>query len=113
MPIKKENKHRYPPRREWLKIRESILSRAQHRCEFCGVQNYTIRKNARIALAVAHLDQRPENNHFDNLAALCQKCHLDHDRPYRLMSYRLTIFKRRHFSTLDLFDYYGCVLLTH
>ena len=109
MPIKKENKHRYPPRREWLKIRESILSRAQHCCEFCGVKNYTIRKNARIALAVAHLDQCPENNQFDNLAALCQKCHLDHDRPYRLMSYRLTIFKRKHSSTLDLFEYYGCL----
>ena len=65
------------------------------------MQNYTIRKNAKIALAFAHLDQRHENNHFDNLAALCQKCHLEHDRPYRLMSYRLTIFKRKHFSTLD------------
>ena len=76
------------------------------------MQNYTIRKNAKIALAVAHLDQRHENNHFDNLAALCQKCHLEHDRPYRLMSYRLTIFKRKHFSTFDLFEHYGCFHLS-
>jgi hypothetical protein len=27
LPIKPENHHRYPPRKEWLKIRESILKR--------------------------------------------------------------------------------------
>ena len=33
----------------------------------------------RIVLSVAHLDRNPANNQRDNLAALCQRCHLRHD----------------------------------
>lgn len=33
-----------------------------------------------IVLTIAHLDHNPENNHPDNLRALCQKCHLNHDK---------------------------------
>lgn len=106
MPIKPENRHRYPPRKEWQQIRERILKRASNQCEFCGVKNYTVRKNARIVLAVAHLDQQPENNHPKNLAALCQRCHLKHDQPFRLLHARLTVFKRKHSHTHDLFDYF-------
>lgn len=32
-----------------------------------------------VVLTVAHLDHDKTNNRFDNLAALCQKCHLQHD----------------------------------
>ena len=56
--------------------------------------------------AVAHLDQQPENNHPNNLKALCQKCHLKHDAPYRRIHFRETIFKRKHQHTHDLFDYF-------
>ena len=35
-----------------------------------------------IVLTVAHLDHQPENNVPENLAALCQRCHLGHDRAY-------------------------------
>jgi 5-methylcytosine-specific restriction endonuclease McrA len=106
MPIKKENRHRYPPRSEWLHIRVHILKRANHQCEFCGVQNYTIRMNARIVLSVAHLDQQPENNHPSNLAALCQRCHLAHDQPFRMYHSWQTRFDHRHAHTHDLFEYY-------
>jgi hypothetical protein len=34
----------------------------------------------KIILGVAHLDQDIKNNRFNNLAALCQRCHLNHDR---------------------------------
>ena len=34
----------------------------------------------RIILTVAHLDRDTHNNNRDNLAALCQRCHLNHDR---------------------------------
>jgi ssDNA-binding Zn-finger/Zn-ribbon topoisomerase 1 len=33
----------------------------------------------KIVLTVAHLDQDTTNNERSNLAALCQKCHLNHD----------------------------------
>lgn len=39
MPIKPENKHRYPE--NWKQIREAILDRAGHCCERCKVKNRT------------------------------------------------------------------------
>jgi len=38
MPIKAENKARYPA--NWDEIRAAILERAGHRCEQCKVKNY-------------------------------------------------------------------------
>lgn len=35
----------------------------------------------RVWLACAHLDHDTANNASSNLAALCQRCHLNHDRP--------------------------------
>lgn len=37
-----------------------------------------------IVLTTAHLDHDIENNELDNLKALCQKCHNDHDKDHRL-----------------------------
>lgn len=39
MPIKPENRHRYPP--DWPAIRERILQRAGHACEKCKAPNRT------------------------------------------------------------------------
>ena len=41
-----------------------------------GLPEYYVK----IILTVAHLDRNRNNNSFFNLAALCQKCHLNHDR---------------------------------
>lgn len=38
MPIKPENKHRYPT--NWKEIRAMILERAGHKCEQCKVANH-------------------------------------------------------------------------
>lgn len=42
--------------------------------------DYNTRNFVKIILTVAHLDQDPGHNRFHNLAALCQRCHLNHDR---------------------------------
>ncbi len=100
MPIK--DKSLYPP--NWKRIRAQILERAENSCELCGVENHkwirrskrnraiyvpslihkgtagSLGKAIRVVLTVAHLDHNPQNNHPDNLAALCQRCHLRHDR---------------------------------
>ena len=39
MPIKPENRKRYPS--NWKDIRNKILKRANNRCEFCGVENHS------------------------------------------------------------------------
>jgi len=82
MPIKPENKSRYP--KNWKEIRQRILKRANNRCEFCGIENYIIKENgSRVVLTIAHLDHTPENCTNDNLRALCQKCHNSYDRQHR------------------------------
>lgn len=40
MPIRPENKHRYP--HNWKQIRAAILERAGHRCEQCGLPNHAV-----------------------------------------------------------------------
>ena len=87
MPIKPENKDRYPD--NWAKIRSDILTRANNKCEVCGINNYTLYKNkkgkiCKVVLTISHLDHTPENNDYSNLKAMCQKCHLAYDLKHHL-----------------------------
>jgi 5-methylcytosine-specific restriction endonuclease McrA len=80
MPIKPENKARYP--RNWKALSKRIREeRAGNRCEWCKAANGKPHPvtGSTVVLTVAHLDHTPENNTESNLAALCQKCHLGHD----------------------------------
>lgn len=93
MPI---NYSRYPP--NWkTEIRPAVLKRAENKCEFCGVENYSIvrrvyengfEKDVKIILTIAHL----KHNETDwdcplgDLAALCQRCHLRYDANMRVMN---------------------------
>lgn len=95
---------------EWLdKIRPMILAREDYKCKFCkrthkkhymksgSMQNLELSefelewclKNkipvVRIILTIAHLDHNENNDVPENLAALCQKCHLNHDRADNIM----------------------------
>ena len=101
MPIQ-ENKKLYPA--NWKEIVKQVKDRANGKCEFCGLENYSVGfrvkdiffkiensmqgetdtldfesegyKPIKIVLTVAHLDHDPQNNDFSNLKALCQQCHL-------------------------------------
>lgn len=94
MPIRPENRSRYP--KNWKQIRTSILERAHNQCEFCGVGNHTMRLNpktgkyVKIILTIAHLDHTPENCNPNNLRALCQKCHNAYDAEHRKETRRKT-----------------------
>lgn len=106
MPIRPENKNRYP--KNWKEIRDSILARANNRCEKCGLENYSwgyrcpvggrffqafdtpeaahahgLKGPIRIILTIAHLDHTPENCSPENLRAWCQQCHNRYDAPIR------------------------------
>lgn len=102
-PIRPENVGRYPD--NWLEIRKKILTRADHRCEQCGVPDRTYRDNgdghvAFIILTIAHLDHTPENCHPDNLRALCQRCHNRLDAPVRAANRKKRLAKEA--GQLDL-----------
>lgn len=78
----------------WAEISQRIrFDRAKGRCEWCGLEEGQCypRRKTRVRLAVAHLgvpkpDGRMGDKHDksdcrpENLAALCQRCHLNYDR---------------------------------
>jgi hypothetical protein len=53
-----------------------------------------------IVLTVAHLDQDPRNNDDSNLRALCQRCHLAHDKAQHVASAKATRQARKAASNL-------------
>lgn len=99
---------KYP--KNWLtQIRPTILMRDGNHCKFCGVANgqkylvihgkrilwtseiekkYWYSKPKIVVLTVAHLDHDLSSNELDNLAALCQRCHLEHDRDQHSITMR-------------------------
>ena len=119
MPIKPENKARYPA--NWKAIRAAILERAGNRCEWsgCGVANRSIGiwrkgvfhkladnradadlacdaaeedgyKVTEIVLTIAHLDHTPEHNDPSNLMAMCQRHHLAYDQAHHTTNSYMT-----------------------
>ena len=96
MPIRDENRQRYP--RDWHAISKRIRERAGGRCEFrdfagrrCEAVNgqpHPI-SGSRVVLTVAHLDHTPENCADDNLLAACQRCHNRYDAPMRAAGIRM------------------------
>lgn len=101
MPIKPENKDRYP--KDWKTIRAAMLERAGNCCEFCGAMNNQPHPitNSRVVLTIAHLDHTPEHNDPANLRALCQRCHLAHDAEHHQQTAYET--RRRPLALRDLF----------
>ena len=102
MPIRPENRNRYP--KNWKsEIRPAILKRAENErgipcCEDCGAPNgawiertvdgwtptmQDMDGGVKIVLTIAHLDHTPENCDPANLRAWCQKCHNAYDAPMR------------------------------
>ena len=117
MPIRPDLKKLYPP--DWRQISRRIrFERAQRRCERCGAphMHYRMRSGliipprlleyfhgamtleearqdgfqlSRIVLTTAHLNHDPTDNREENLAALCQRCHLAHDQQHHWRSRRI------------------------
>jgi len=68
-------------------------------------------RTTRVVLATAHLDHDPRHNSARNLRALCQRCHLLHDRAHHTRQRALTI--RRRSALADLFEgLYDALLAT-
>jgi hypothetical protein len=90
MPIRPENRDRYPD--NWPDISASIRQRSGGQCECRGECGRGHRGRCRawngnrhpvtgskVVLTVAHLDHTPENCDPENLRAMCQACHLSYD----------------------------------
>ena len=104
MPIRPENRARYPL--DWQEISRRIrFERAAGTCEFCRLarhgQPHPV-TGSTVVLTVAHLDHVPKNCLDDNLAAMCQRCHLTYDQPH----HRQNAARRRRsqYALRDLFE---------
>lgn len=98
MPIKPENRAKYPPRREWAVIRDELKARAGDRREGspkfpgCRAANGLPHPEtgSKVVLTVAHLDHEPGNNGVPgdrpNIRVLCQRCHLAHDHAHHQLN---------------------------
>jgi len=92
MPIRPENKARYP--KDWKQISVAIRDRAENRCEGspafpdCRAINGMPHPvtGSKVVLTVAHLDHTPENCEPDNLKAWCQRCHLNYDKHHHALT---------------------------
>jgi len=92
MPI---DRSRYPP--NWDEISRAVRAAAGNRCQWCGAANQQPHPvtRSRVVLTVAHLDDNPMNNRPENLAALCQRCHLAYDAPLHAKHARETWRRKR------------------
>ncbi len=109
MPIKPENKARYP--NNWPAIRMAIAIRSGNCCEGspaypkCRAENDKPHPEtgSNVVLTVAHLDHQPENcdglelrpidfplralpKKDSNLRHWCQRCHLTYDAPHHAIN---------------------------
>lgn len=90
MPIRPENKARYP--KDWAKRSYFVrFIRGKGHCEWCGAKHgepHPITGSI-VVLTTAHVfDDRPEAASLLNLAGLCQKCHNGHDSAKRRQGIR-------------------------
>ena len=107
MPIRPENKPRYP--KDWARISYRIrFTRAGGRCECAGEcgREHTGRCAARhgapnprtgatVWLTTAHLDHTPEHCDDANLKAMCQGCHLAYDAEHHAETAKATRAAKR------------------
>ena len=90
---------------DWkLRSRFVRFYRARNKCEWCGAANGEPHPvtGSKVVLTVAHIhDQNHMAASLLNLAALCQRCHLNYDREHHMRNSWLTRRKRK--NNLELF----------
>lgn len=107
MPIKPENRGRYPA--NWPAIVELVRQRSRDRCEGsprypdCRAPNRLPHPvtGSLVVLTVGHLDHTPENCDLENLRHWCQRCHLTYDVKHHAETAYMT---RRCRHTVDWID---------
>jgi hypothetical protein len=107
MPIKPENRSRYPA--NWKQIVAEVRERSGDRCEGspafpdCRAVNGEPhpKTGSRVVLTTAHLNHVPENCALDNLRHWCQRCHLVYDAKHHAQTAYAT--RKARAGTAELF----------
>jgi len=69
------------------------------------IVEYSGHRKTRVVLSACHVDHDPTNNKVRNLLALCQRCHLAHDRAEHRRRFRITILLRKAIGDLFKGEY--------
>lgn len=110
----------YPP--DWKEISKRIREREEQKCKWCGAANgqwiQRLRSNPfewmpaaesrlsdwcepiKVVLTVAHLNHTPMDCRDDNLAALCQRCHLRYDHEHHMKNGAATRARKKGLQNL-------------
>lgn len=102
------DKTRYPS--SWPKVSRIIRRIAGNRCEWCHIENgvpLPSGRKGKVVLTVAHLgtpyaDGKPGDKHDkhdirrENLAALCQACHLRYDLEDHIQHAKATRIRKKY-----------------
>jgi hypothetical protein len=107
MPIKPENRLRYPS--NWPQVVQQVRERSGNRCEGspafpdCRAVNGQPHPitGSRVVLTTAHLDHVPEHCDLGNLRHWCQRCHLVYDAEHHAQTAYAT--RKARACTPDLF----------
>ncbi len=111
MPIKPENRERYPP--HWRELVALVRARSGDCCEGspgfypdCRAANGEPHPvtGSLVVLTTAHLDHVPEHCDLENLRHMCQRCHLTYDAQHHAETAYMT---RRQNGTVEMFDNEG------
>lgn len=88
MPIRKELRHLYKTP-SYLAARQAAKERSGDACEQCGRENGervwiygSPGHESTIQCGGAHLNNIAGDDRPENVAWLCRKCHLHHDKPF-------------------------------
>lgn len=112
MPVKPENKHRYPPNwREHVDLckQRTIATNGMDCCEGsplfpnCRAENYKPHPatGGRVVLTTAHVNHQVEDCGPENLRRWCNRCHLAHDADQHAETAYAT--RKARANTPDLF----------
>lgn len=107
MPIKPENRARYP--KEWKAIVAQVRERSGDKCEGspafpdCRAPNGEPHPvtGSRVVLTTGHMNHEPEDCRMENLRHWCQRCHLVYDREHHAQTAYAT--RKSGANTQELF----------
>lgn len=98
----------YP--KDWKARSKFVIHiRARNRCEWCGAENGKPHPvtGSKVVLTTAHLWHDKGRSSLLDLAALCQRCHLDHDKFHHQENRRFgRNWKRNQLALFDVSRYY-------
>jgi hypothetical protein len=107
MPIKPENRDRYP--KDWRAIVELVRERSGDCCEGspafpdCRAPNGKPHPvtGSKVVLTTGHLNHEPEDCRLENLRHWCQRCHLVYDAEHHAQTAYAT--RKAKANTQELF----------